>query len=159
MKGFHPMNRREALKALLIALTPSSVIAAKPAVSTPFGTGSPGYSDQEVNDPFGLLIGPDRALCFCDLGNQRIRRLDLETHRTRSVVGNGQKAYSGDGGSATDASVNMPHEIQFDSAGNLYIVERYGFMSPVCQQTRTVGGAGPTPRIDCTRGASAARDQ
>jgi len=81
MDEFRSMNRREALKALLIALTPSSVIAAKPAVSTPFGTGSPGYSDQEVND------------------------------------------------------------------------------SPVCQQTRTVGGAGPTPRIDCTRGASAARDQ
>jgi len=118
------MNRREALKALLIVLTPSPVIAAKPSVSTLIGTGAPGYSDREVNNPYGLVIGPDRALYFCDLDNQRIRRLDLRTHRTSTVAGNGQKAYRGDGGPATDASLNMPHEIQFDSAHNLYIAER-----------------------------------
>src|SRR6187551_1486751 len=38
--------------------------------------------------------------------------------------GNGQRGYSGDGGAATAASLNMPHEIQFDSAGHLYIAER-----------------------------------
>jgi streptogramin lyase len=40
------------------------------------------------------------------------------------VAGNGQKGYSGDGAAATEASLNMPHEIQFDSAGHLYIAER-----------------------------------
>jgi streptogramin lyase len=74
--------------------------------------------------PYGLVIGPDRALYFCDLDNQRIRRLDLATHQTTVIAGNGQKAYGGDGGSATAASLNMPHEIQFDSAGNMYIAER-----------------------------------
>ena len=118
------MNRREALGALLIVLTPSPVVAAKPSVSTLIGTGSPGYSDQEVNNPYGLVIGPDRALYFCDLDNQRIRRLDLKARRTTTVAGNGQKTYSGDGRAATDASLNMPHEIRFDSAGNFYIAER-----------------------------------
>ena len=69
-------------------------------------------------------LGPDRALYFCDLDNQRIRRLDLKTHRTTAVAGNGQRAYSGDGGAATAAALNMPHEIQFDSAGHMYIAER-----------------------------------
>jgi DNA-binding beta-propeller fold protein YncE len=41
-----------------------------------------------------------------------------------AVAGNGQKAYRGDGGPATDASLNMPHEIQFDANRNLYIAER-----------------------------------
>lgn len=119
------MNRRDVLRALFFALTPSAVAAAtKPSVSTLIGTGSPGQSDREVANPFGLLIGPDRALYFCDLGNQLIRRLDFRTRRTTTVAGNGQKAYRGDGGSATDASLNMPHEIQFDSARNLYIAER-----------------------------------
>ncbi len=124
MKGFLSMDRREALRALLILLSSSPVIAAEPSVSTLIGTGAPGFSDREVNNPYGLIIGPDRALYFCDLDNQRIRRLDLGTHRISTVAGNGQKAYRGDGGPATDASLNMPHEIQFDSSRNLYIAER-----------------------------------
>jgi sugar lactone lactonase YvrE len=118
------MNRRQALAALLAALAPSPALAAMPTVSTLIGTGARGYSDREVNNPYGLVIGPDRALYFCDLDNQRIRRLDLQTRRTSVVAGNGQKAYGGDGGPATAAALNMPHEIQFDGAGNIYIAER-----------------------------------
>ena len=117
------MNRREALRALIVLL-PSRVVAAKPSVSTLIGTGAPGHSDRHVNNPYGLVIGPDRALYFCDLDNQRIRRLDLRTHRTTTVAGDGQKGYRGDGGLATEASLNLPHEIQFDSNRNLYIAER-----------------------------------
>ena len=118
------MNRRQALGVLLATLTPSSLVAANPSVSTLIGTGSRGYSDSEVNNPYGLVIGPDRALYFCDLDNQRIRRLDLKTRRITAVAGNGQRAYGGDGGAATAAALNMPHEVQFDSAGNMYIAER-----------------------------------
>jgi DNA-binding beta-propeller fold protein YncE len=118
------MNRREALGALVLAFAPSSVLAATPSVSTLLGTGSKGYSDREVNNPYGLVIGPDHMLYFCDLDNQRIRRLDLKTHLTATIAGNGQRAYRGDGGLATAAALNMPHEIQFDSAANLYIAER-----------------------------------
>jgi sugar lactone lactonase YvrE len=117
------MNRRQALAALL-AISARSSLAATPSVSTIIGTGSRGYSDHEVNNPYGLVIGPDRALYFCDLDNQRIRRLDLKTHGTTVIAGNGQKAYGGDGASAVDAALNMPHEIQFDSDGNMYIAER-----------------------------------
>src|SRR6185436_20799936 len=66
----------------------------------------------------------DGLLYFCDLDNQRIRRLDLRTRRLETVAGNGQKAYAGDGGAAADASLNMPHEVQFDALGHLYIAER-----------------------------------
>jgi sugar lactone lactonase YvrE len=118
------VNRREALRALLIVFSSARVTAATPSVSTLIGTGAPGHSDRAVNNPYGLLIGPDRALYFCDLDNQRIRRLDLKTHRTTTIAGNGQKAFSGDGGPAAAASLSMPHEIQFDAAKNLYIAER-----------------------------------
>jgi sugar lactone lactonase YvrE len=118
------MNRRDALRAVFMMLASARAIAARPSVSTLIGTGSPGYSEREVNNPYGLVLGPDRALYFCDLDNQRIRRLDLRTHRATTIAGNGQKAYGGDGGAAVAASLNMPHEIQFDSVGNLYIAER-----------------------------------
>jgi sugar lactone lactonase YvrE len=93
-------------------------------VSTVIGTGAPGFSDREVNNPYGLALGPDGALYFCDLDNQRIRRIDLKTGRTTTIAGNGQRGYAGDGGAATDASLNMPHEVQFDVGGHLYIAER-----------------------------------
>jgi sugar lactone lactonase YvrE len=118
------MNRRDALKTLLVLLASSPASAARTSVTTLIGTGAPGYSDRQVNNPYGLVIGPDKALYFCDLDNQRIRRLDLKTRRTSTIAGNGEKAYAGDGMAATQASLSMPHEIQFDSAGNLYIAER-----------------------------------
>jgi streptogramin lyase len=93
-------------------------------VSTLVGTGVPGFSDVQVNNPYGLVIGPDGALYFCDLDNQRIRRLDLRSKRMTTVAGNGEKGYRGDGGRATSASLNMPHELLFDRAGNLFIAER-----------------------------------
>ena len=114
------MNRRDALGAIaLLAMGQRTA-----SVSTLIGSGTPGYSDREINDPYGLVIGPDGALYFCDLGNQRIRRVDLKTRRTVTIAGSGKRAYEGDGGPATAASLNMPHEIQFDAAGNLYIAER-----------------------------------
>ena len=118
------MNRREALGVLLLALAPSSAVSAAPSVSTLIGVGSRGFSDREVNNPYGLVIGPDQALYFCDLDNQRIRRLDLKTHLTTTVAGNGERAYGGDGGPATAGALNMPHEIAFDAAANIYIAER-----------------------------------
>src|SRR6188474_396490 len=118
------MNRRDALKALLIVLGSPPAWAAKASVTTLIGRGAAGYSDQQVNNPYGLVIGPDRALYFCDLDNQRIRRFDLTTRRTTAIAGNGARGYAGDGARAADASLNMPHEIQFDAGGHLYIAER-----------------------------------
>ena len=118
------MQRRQAIQSVVMALVSSRFVGMEQTVTTLIGNGSPGYSDRQVNNPYGLAIGPDRALYFCDLDNQRIRRLDLATRRTTTVAGNGQKGYEGDGGAATNASLNLPHEIQFDAAGNLYIAER-----------------------------------
>jgi sugar lactone lactonase YvrE len=118
------MNRREALAALLAVFAPSPVMAAKPVVSTLVGSGSARYSDRDVNNPYGLTFGPDQALYFCDLGNQRVRRLDLKTRQMSTIAGNGERSYAGDGGAATAAALNMPHEVQFDAAGHMYIAER-----------------------------------
>jgi sugar lactone lactonase YvrE len=118
------VNRRDALKAMLMGLLPVRTSGAAPGVSTIIGTGSPGYSDTQVNNPYGVLVGRDGALYFCDLDNQRIRRLELKTRRTTDVAGNGQRGYAGDGGRATAGSLNMPHEIAFDARGHLYIAER-----------------------------------
>ena len=113
-------------RALFVAILLASCAghAATPAVTTLIGTGVPGYSETQVNNPYGQAIGPDGALYFCDLDNQRIRRIDLATKRLTTVAGSGERGYRGDGGPASAAALNMPHEIQFDRLGNLYIAER-----------------------------------
>ena len=69
-----------------------------------------------MNNPYRLVIGRDGALWFCDLDNQRIRRLTWRTtHRSTDIAGNGQRTYAGDGGAATGGSLNMPHELAFDA--------------------------------------------
>src|SRR5579863_10615310 len=62
------------------------------------GTGTPGFSGDggpgtlaQVNNPYGLVTGPDGALYFCEIGNHRIRRLDLKMKRINTVAGSGQK--------------------------------------------------------------------
>jgi len=106
----------------LVLLTTS--LAQSQSVSTLIGTGVPGFSDTQVNNPYGVVIGPDGQLYFCDLDNQRIRSLNLKTRATKTIAGDGRRGYSGDGGPAIAASLNMPHEIRFDKKDDLYIVER-----------------------------------
>jgi streptogramin lyase len=93
-------------------------------VSTLVGTGVAGFSETQVNNPYGMAIGPDGAFYFCDLGNQRIRRLDLATKKMTTVAGTGQRGYTGDGGPATEATIAAPHELLFDKNGDLYFAER-----------------------------------
>lgn len=118
------MTRRQALGLPLALLYSARAHAAAASVTSIIGTGTPGFSDRDVNNPYGVVIGPDGHLYFCDLDNQRIRRLDLRTRQTTTIAGNGQNGHAGDGGPATGASLSMPHEIQFDEDGHLYIAER-----------------------------------
>jgi sugar lactone lactonase YvrE len=100
------------------------------SIVTLAGTGTPGFSGDggpaaqaEINNPYGLGIGPDGALYFCEIGNHRVRRLDLKTKLISTVAGSGQKGYSGDGGPALAAALNEPYELRFDRDGNLYFCE------------------------------------
>jgi sugar lactone lactonase YvrE len=103
-------------------------------VRTVAGTGVAGYEPEgsaglaatatPVNNPYGVVVGPDGALYFCEVDTGRTRRLDLGTGRLTTVAGNGTKAYAGDGGVAASASFSAPHEIRFDGDGNLFVVER-----------------------------------
>ena len=73
------------LFAWLLLLIPGLVAPAEaPTVRTVFGTGVPGYSNTQTHAPFGLAFGPDRALYFCEMDGQRVRRLDLSTGASRS---------------------------------------------------------------------------
>lgn len=99
-------------------------------IQTFAGTGIKGFSGDrgqavkaQLNNPFGIVRGPDKALYICDTDNQRIRRVAADGTIT-TVAGNGTRGYSGDGGPATQAQLNEPYEVRFDTAGNMIFVER-----------------------------------
>ncbi len=122
-------------------------------VRTIAGTGAPGFGAEngpgikaQINNPYGLTVGPDGALYFCEIGNHRVRRLDLTSNIITTVAGTGQKGYSGDGGPALGASLNEPYEVRFDSAGNMYFAEMQNHVvrrvNAVSKVISTVAGTG-----------------
>lgn len=113
---------------LFVIATPP--LAAAQSIETIAGTGKPENNRSEgralsvnVGDPFGVEIGPDGALYICEVRNHRVFRLDLNSGQLTTVAGNGRKGYSGDGGPATQAELNEPYEVRFDSVGNMLFVE------------------------------------
>jgi len=98
-------------------------------IATVAGTGVRGFAGDggpatqaQINDPFGVVRGPDGALWFCEYGGMRVRKITADG-KIQTVVGSGQTGYTGDGGPALQATMNKPHEIRFDKAGNLFIVD------------------------------------
>ncbi len=80
-------------------------------------------TDVGVGGPFGVVIGPDKALYICETTGHVVRRWDPQTKRLTIVAGSGRKGYSGDGGPATKATLNEPYEVRFDADGNMFFVE------------------------------------
>jgi streptogramin lyase len=117
-----------AVRSLLVVLSlSSSALAAQ--ISTFAGTGVKGYSGDgglataaQINDPFGVVRGPDGAIYFCEYGGQVIRKV-MADGKIATVAGTGKAGYSGDGGPALAATFNKPHELRFDRAGDLFVVD------------------------------------
>ena len=117
------------LASLTVSLFVATAHASGATVKTIVGQGQPGPAvptiptgDARLNNPYGLVRGPDHALYICEVGNHVIRRVDTNGS-TSIVVGTGKPGYAGDGGPATAARLNEPYEVRFDATGDMFIVE------------------------------------
>ncbi len=99
-------------------------------ITTVAGTGTRGYSGDggqatraRLNFPLGVALDGLGNLYFADVHNHRIRKVDTDGWIT-TVAGTGTQGYSGDGGQATQARLNIPWGVALDGLGNLYFTEQ-----------------------------------
>jgi len=77
------------------------------------------------NGPYCIALNPDGTkLYIADL--RQIHELDLATHKSRVIAGNGKKGKPEDGAQAVDAPLVDPRAVAVDSQGQVYILERGG---------------------------------
>ncbi len=76
-----------------------------------------------LKNPSGIAFDTAGNLYIAETGNNRIRRVDSGTGIITTVAGTGQNGYNGDNQPATNAQLNSPYRIAFDSAGNLFIAD------------------------------------
>lgn len=105
-------------------VTPDGKITTIAGVGHGFFSGDNGPATKaDLRYPRGLALGGDGSLFIAEGGGDRIRRVDPAGIIT-TVVGNGTRGFSGDGGPATQAQLFSPAEIHLDRVGNLYIADQ-----------------------------------
>jgi len=91
----------------LVALTPG-VITTAVGNGTAGSTGDGGAATSaQVNSPVGEVFDSAGNLYIGDFSNHRIRKVNAATGIITTVAGNGTAGYSGDGGAATSAQLNV----------------------------------------------------
>lgn len=125
----HPLPSALAVLFLSLLSQTQTLRAAGWRIETFAGNGKQGSggdggpaTQAQIDNPFGVVRGPDGAIWFCEYTGQRIRRVAPDG-TISTVAGSGKKGYSGDGGPALEATFNLPHEIRFDRSGNIYVVD------------------------------------
>lgn len=85
------------------------------------GDGGPATSAQ-LNYPYGVYADGNGNIFIADIGNARIRKVDVNGVIS-TIAGNGSQGYSGDGGAATSAELNGPSGVTADGSGNVFIAD------------------------------------
>src|SRR5688572_7063130 len=104
-------------------------ISANGTITTVAGNGVQGFSGDggpatsaSFRFPIGVAVDAFRNIYVADGDNNRVRRINPAGIIT-TVAGDGIGRFSGDGGPAVNASINVPSDVVVDASGNLYIAD------------------------------------
>jgi hypothetical protein len=111
---------------LVFKVTPQGVLAVVAGNGTNGFSGDSGPATSAALDsPVGVAVDSGGNVFFADSFNNRIRKV-TPGGIISTVAGNGTVGYSGDGGLAIDASLNMSGngDLAVDAVGNLFIADQ-----------------------------------
>ncbi len=99
-------------------------------ITTVAGNGVQGFAGDgglatsaELDSPAGLALDAAGDLYIADSHNQRVREVNAATGIIATIAGTGAAGFSGDGGMATAARLDLPTALALDTAGNLYVAD------------------------------------
>ncbi len=77
-----------------------------------------------LNHPTHVSFDPQGKLILSAWHNSKIMRGDFSTGMMEVIVGDGRRAYTGDGGTADTSAIDLPMSTAFDAAGNMYFMDQ-----------------------------------
>jgi len=103
-------------------------------ISTVAGSGKQGFSGDggpatkgTMNRPHSIALDNSGGLYICDIGNHRVRRVDLKTGVINTFAGTGEKKTTPDGAKLQGTPLNGPRALDFDAkTGDLILALREG---------------------------------
>ena len=117
------------------------------------GTGEKGFAGDggpatkaKFNQTICIALTPDgKTLYVADIGNKRVRAIDIASGVVKTVAGTGKPGVPKNGEPAVEQPIVDPRAVAMDGKGNLYILERGGHALRVVNPDgtiRTVAGTG-----------------
>ena len=136
-KGMHDIQITKADKAIIGDSFHNRVRLfdlASGAVSTIGGTGEPGFGGDggpAVKAKFSItmtasLTPDEKTVLIADIGNNRVRAIDLASGTVKTVAGNGKKGNPTDGTAALDAPLGDARAVTQAADGTMYVLLRGG---------------------------------
>jgi len=102
-------------------------------IETVAGSGREGFSGDggpaakaELRQPHSIQFDRTGQLYICDIGNNRIRKVDLSAETISTFAGTGERLPTPDGGNLATVPLNGPRAIDFDKDGNMWLALREG---------------------------------
>lgn len=104
--------------------------------------------------PLRSLAAAGKGRILAWLGYGEIRELDLASGTSSAFAGNGEKAFSGDGGPATAARINGAGMIGVSSSGDVYFADTFNGRMRVVRACRPVSAPRLARPADASSGES-----
>ncbi len=108
------------------------VDAATGIITTVAGTGVAGSTGDGgpaaaagLHNPYAVAVDAAGSLFITEQGSNRVRRIDAATGIITAFAGTGAAGYSGDGGPATEATLQAPYGVEADPSGSVYVADLY----------------------------------
>ena len=102
-------------------------------ISTVAGTGERGFSgdggpasEATFNRPHSIALDGKGSLYIADIGNHRIRRVNLSTGTVTTFAGTGERAGTPDGAPVAGTPLNGPRALAFSPDGDMFVALREG---------------------------------